>query len=379
MASNSITLWQARILGGGAILVGVGISRMAFTPLAALAVSQGLWPTNAPSKIGAFLLVGYAAGAVVAPWLLRKLGASQLLQLGLLFSTTCLILESVYQKNVGVWLLTRSIFGFFGACLMVCGPIVALSVGTSRERHNTQIWTFSGIGLGACLSASMLELRAELINLLVPIMLFCLLLFLVSILWFKMRTKLEAKHNFLRFSLPLPLIVAYGLYAIAYIPATVYLSDYVSNELGLPVGNKLWQLFGLGAILSPWLATTLSKKIGSPITLNITYILQTLAFLVLAFSKQIELLAIGSTITGACVPAVVLLTAAELRRTLKTNYFPSAWSFATLVFACAQSAGAIIFALCFQLIETYQPIFWAGTLLLIPACYLALKHSKSVS
>jgi predicted MFS family arabinose efflux permease len=378
MATNDMKLWQARILGGGSTFVGVGIARMAFTPLAAVAVTQGVWPANAPSKIGACLLIAYAAGAVMAPWMVKKLRPSHLLQICLFFSTICLILEIISQ-SADVWFVTRSILGFFGACLMVSGPILALSLGTPSERSNTQFWTFSGIGLGACVSASLLEFRSKLIIMLLPIMLFCLWLFVLSLLWAKLPSNAQTKHKLFSAPLPKPLIAAYGLDAIAYIPATVYLSDYVSNELGLDVGNKLWQLFGLGAILGPWLATILAKRIGSSSALNFTYMLKTLALLLLACSQQIELLSIGSAVTGVCVPAIVLLTAAELRRTLEAKHFSSSWSLATSVFACAQATGAMIMALCFQLIGTYKPMFWAGALLLAPACYLTFKPSRSPS
>ncbi|MBE9033594.1 YbfB/YjiJ family MFS transporter [aff. Roholtiella sp. LEGE 12411] len=375
MGNNIMMLWQARILGCGATFVGVGVTRMAFTPLAAMAVSQGLWTANAPSKIGAFLLIGYAFGAVMTPWLLKKLGTTLLLKVSLFFISTGLIFELGY-KTVESWLVTRSILGFCGACLMVCGPSLALKFGTPSERNQTQLWTFMGIGLGACVSASLLEFRAGLIAMLVPIVLFCLLFFALSLLWLKSPLNTETTYRIFSVLPPKTLIIAYALDAIAYIPATVYLSDYVTNELGLHIGNILWQLFGLGAIIGPWIATALSKKIGSSAALNLIYVFKTFALLILAWSQQVELLAIGSMITGVCVPAIVLLTASEIRRTLEDKYFSSAWSLATLVFASAQALGAMVMALCFQLIKTYQPIFLGGALLLFPACYLTLQSSR---
>ncbi|KKD39703.1 MAG: YbfB/YjiJ family MFS transporter [Limnoraphis robusta] len=371
-------LFQARIIGGGATFVGVGIARMAFTPLAAVAVHQGLWPTNAPSKIAAFLLIAYAAGATTAPWLLRKLKASRLLQISLFLSSLCLVLEAL-SPTVGIWLLTRSVLGFFGACLMVSGPILALSLGTPEDRHQTQFWTFSGIGLGACISASLIEFRSELIFMLIPMILLCFGLFTSSLYWAESpEPSLNSPTDF-RVSLPKLLIFAYGLDAIAYIPATVYLSDYVSNELGLEVGNELWQLFGVGAIFGPYLATELSKRLGSATALHLAYLSKTLALLILASTEHIELLALGSTLTGACVPAIVLLTAAELRRILGTQLFSWAWSISTSIFACSQAIGALTMAFCFQLLHSYQPLFVAGTLLLMPACFLSFKSLQHQS
>ncbi|NEN93323.1 MAG: YbfB/YjiJ family MFS transporter [Okeania sp. SIO3H1] len=121
----------------------------------------------------------------------------------------------------------------------------------------------------------------------------------------------------------------------------------------------------------------MSKQIGSPKTLVLTYLCQNLAFLILALSQQIVFLSISSVITGACVPGIVLLTAAELHRIMKTNLFPTAWSMATLIFACSQALGAMTMALWFQTIRTYQPIFLAVTLLLIPANFIALKSTRS--
>ena len=209
---------------------------------------------------------------------------------------------------------------------------------------------------------------------LVPILLFCFGLFVFSLLWGREPSKSQITPKLFRDPLPKPLIAAYGLYSIAYIPATVYLSDYVTNELGLDVGNKLWQLFGVGALFGPWLANLLLKRIGSPMALSIAYVCQNLAFCFFAFSRQIVFLAIGSVVTGVCVPGIVLLTAAELHRTLKANYFSSAWSLATLVFACAQAVSALAMALLFQVIQTYQPLFMTGALLLVPACLLTLKE-----
>ncbi|MGK7943623.1 MAG: YbfB/YjiJ family MFS transporter [Microcystaceae cyanobacterium] len=372
MTTNQLNLWQARLLGGGSTFVGIGLARMAFTPLAAVAVNQGLWAPNVPSKIGAFLLMSYAVGAIMSPWLLKKWGASQLLKVSLFFSTICLFFETVSQQ-ADTWLITRSIFGFFGACLMVSGPILALAIGNSSERRQTQIWTFIGIGLGACLSASLLELHLAIKLMLTPIMLCCFGLLILSLLWIKSPLKLGTRSQVLGVPLPKMLIVAYGLYSIAYIPATVYLSDYVTNELGFDVGNKLWQLFGVGAILGPWLANFLSKRTGSAMALWIAYISQNFAFFIFTFSQQIFLLAIGSFITGICVPGIVLLTASELNRILKPEYFPPAWSIATLVFACCQALSAMMMAFWFRSIKTYQPMFLVGTLLLIPTYFLVRK------
>ncbi|MCF6262451.1 MAG: hypothetical protein L3J24_02540 [Xanthomonadales bacterium] len=139
---------NVRFVGFCSTLVGVGFARMAFTPLSASATYEGLVPITTTVQVGAMLMTTYALGACFSGGLLQRFGSLNLIRFSLVLALGCQLLELI-TPSLPLWLFTRGLYGLAGGCLMVAGPIVAISVGTESQIARTPLSTFMGIGVGA--------------------------------------------------------------------------------------------------------------------------------------------------------------------------------------------------------------------------------------
>lgn len=371
----------ARYIGFCCTLVGVGFARMAFTPLTASAIYEGLIPASTTTAVGAILMITYALGACFSGGLLRRIGAVKLIKGSLALALFCQLLE-LFAPDINLWLLTRGLYGFAGGCLMVAGPVIAVSVGNPTQLSKTPLWTFVGVGAGAFTAATLLQLPVNLS--IQQNLLFVIVTAIVVSVWWLFKQSPE--HDVVpphpksqpRSYVVWPvatLLFAYMFDALGYVPATIYLSDYAANQLmlGRDVGNTLWQCFGVGAIFSmPLLAMVNLKRFATP-TIICVYGLKTLALYLMSVTADFYLLAVSALITGAAVPAIVLLTATLLRQWVSASEFPLLWQKATAAFAIGQAISALAMAQVFLRITDYQPLFLSGALLMAIATLLALS------
>ncbi|MCF6319148.1 MAG: YbfB/YjiJ family MFS transporter [Proteobacteria bacterium] len=364
-----------RFVGFCSTLVGVGFARMAFTPLSASATYEGLIPVTTTTLVGAMLMTTYALGACYSGGLLQRFGSFNLIRFSLLLALGCQLLELI-TPSLPLWLFTRGVYGLAGGCLMVVGPIVAVSVGTETQIVRAPLWTFMGIGSGALIAATLLQLDSGLWAQ-QSILLFFILLITVSV-WFILPKISAGNQKFvkntrtinnsdrrIRWSVIL-LLFAYTFDSLGYVPATVYLSDYVANQLGMgrDIGNTLWQYFGVGALLSIPVLSFVNFKRFTEITLLTIYLIKTFALYLLATTNDFTLLALAAGLTGLTVPAIVMLTATLLRQWLPATEFPWVWQRATAAFSVGQAFSALMMAGVYQYTNDYELLFKVGAVVL---------------
>ncbi len=363
-----------RLVGFFSTLVGVGFARMAFTPLSASAIYEGVIPITTTAVVGAILMTTYALGACCSGGLLQRFGYVRLIRGSLLLALGCQFLE-LLTPSIELWMVTRGIYGLAGGCLMVAGPIVAISIGTKQQIVRTPLWTFMGIGGGALIASTLLQLPLGLSNQQNILALFMLVitlsvLFLLSKISMPERQKQgkpadRSTPNSKMNRAVWILIVAYTFDALGYVPATIYLSDYAANQLnmGRDVGNTLWQYFGIGALLSMPILSLLKLDKFTEITLLSIYLVKSFSLFLLFTTNQLFLLALSSFLTGLAVPTIVLLTATLLRQWLHSAEFSTAWQRATALFSVGQAASALIMAGIYARTHDYEPLFKAGAIL----------------
>ena len=79
------------VAGAATLLVGMGIGRFSYTPLAPALIDAGSLTAAQAGLVGAFNLAGYLAGALAAPRLRRRLGEIAALKSCLWVSLLCLV------------------------------------------------------------------------------------------------------------------------------------------------------------------------------------------------------------------------------------------------------------------------------------------------
>ncbi|MFC1748310.1 YbfB/YjiJ family MFS transporter [Pseudomonadota bacterium] len=367
-------IFIVRFVGFCSTLVGVGFARMAFTPLSASAIYEGVIPITTTAIVGAMLMTTYALGACCSGGLLQRIGSIRLIRGCLILAFLCQLLE-LTTPSLELWLITRGVYGLVGGCLMVAGPIIAISAGTKQQISRTPLWTFLGIGGGALVAATLLQLPLSL-SIQQNILLLFMFVITLSVLFVlpKISTQKQKRHdNSIASTQPdkrvnravLILIVAYTFDALGYVPATIYLSDFAANQLdmGRDAGNTLWQCFGLGALVSMPILSFIKLDKFTEVTLLFIYVIKTFALFLLFTTNQFFLLALASFLTGLAVPAIVLLTATLLRQWLHFSAFSSVWHKATASFSVGQAVSALAMAAIYGRTHDYEPLFKAGAML----------------
>ncbi len=353
-------IWFARWIGFSATFIGIGISRMSFTPLAATAVELEIFPKEATTIIGAALMLGYVTGAIVAGPMIKRLGILMSLRVCFILALLCQVIEMI-DLSVFTWQFTRFFYNAAGGALMVTGPVLAVSKGSSAQKAKTPLWSFVGIGIGAMVSAIFMLLPLNLLQQqqLLSIVVFASVgfnLFLLSHITYEQK-KSTGKAN-----LPAAaycVIAGYAMAAACFVPGSVYLSDYAANELkwGSQEGSTLWLFFGIGGLLSTPLISKIYPRYLNGSALTVLFSSKVIALTIFSFFPNKYAFYMAALLSGFGLPNIVLLTSNWLRENLSSDQFSSAWQIATMCFSSGQAVSALILAFIFDWVEVYQTLF----------------------
>jgi len=143
-----------------ATLSGVGLARFAYTALMPQMVLAGWFTGEQVAYLGAANLLGYLIGALAAAPLAERLGAVRVLQ-GCWIAVTLSFLGCSMAQPMAVFFVWRLVSGIAGATLMVLGPSVAMAATPLARRAALGPLMFSGIGVGALLSATLVPALAQ--------------------------------------------------------------------------------------------------------------------------------------------------------------------------------------------------------------------------
>ena len=356
------------IPGIAATMMGIGFARFSFTPLAALYVDQKIISSQNITVIATFMMAAYFLGAVFANGLAQWFGAKRVIRTCFLIVVFGLAFEGMLAGYYPS-LVIRFLMNFAGACLMVLGPAIILSRYDAKKRGMASGIVFTGIGVGIVIAGSIVSVAAVFNAIVASSLLFVVGLLVVKIGWrgWDQRSlpAMDETTSSSIYTVPfIGLLVAYCLDAIAFIPHTVYLSDFVSTELGQGVenGGYFWAIFGLGGVVGALSATAIRKVLGSQISLELILAIKAVAILVVYFSTDLTMIAVSAFIVGALVPGLVMLISTRTLELVGPTKMTQAWGVLTAAFAIGQLAGAAGMAAIYTSIKTYQPLFGLASL-----------------
>ena len=347
--------------GFAATAMGVGIARFSFTPVSALMAEQAHLTSQQITIIAAFMMAAYAIGAFAAARLARLPGGRHAIHIAFVAVTAGLLAEALTGSFWPV-LAARFVMSIAGAVLMVLGPGAILSATAPPERGHAAGWIFSGVGVGVVGAGLIVAATASLPVAGAGLALFICALCLTAAGWRGWPgTEIPAAR-------PAPghwrigfwgLVLAYTLDATAYIPHTVYLSDYVASELkmGAASGGMYWALFGAGGIAGAAGAAWLRRILGSQLSLEAVFAAKAAFIAVAGLSGNRVLLALSALVVGALVPGIVMLVSTRTAELAGPGQITRAWGIMTGAFAIGQFAGAAGMSAVYSQILTYRPLF----------------------
>ena len=359
------------LTGSMAALAGVGLARLAYTPLIPVLIQQGWFDATAAIYLGAANLLGYLLGALSAHWLSERFRPRPVLAVCFIIIGLSFICSAT-PASFAWFFVWRLLSGITGAILMVVGPSLALTRAPIERRAVVGPLVFCGVGLGALLSATLLPLLVQF-----DLMWSWLVLGSLSLLTglacdyglarlppaatMSVTTATEGTPPVLGMTIVL-VMLAYAMDATGFIPHTVFWVDYLAREqaLGASAAALQWAVFGAGAIVGPLLAGVLVHRLGWHRGLTIGYLLKSLAIALPFFAVGLVSNSISSFMVGAMVPGLVALTSGRLAELGGPAQHKRLWGYATAVFAVMQAASGYAMSGLYGVLGSYQPLFALG-------------------
>lgn len=373
----------ALLTGIMATLVGIGIARFAYTPLLPALIQEEWFSASQGAYLGAANLLGYFIGALSAHSLSERFSVRVVI--GTSFVAIALsFLLCAGAGSFSWFFFWRLVSGIAGAILMVVGPSLALAATPPERRTSVGALVFTGIGLGALLSASVVPVLLEL-SLTVTwgtLGLLCIAAALLcdwgvshleSPMAFSSVANSQQGHKGVQIVVLL-VVGAYALDAVGFVPHTLFWVDYLAREnaLGNQAASLQWGIFGLGAVCGPLMVGVLARKVGWHGGLTIAFLAKAAAVSLPVFSLTLFSQSVSSFMVGAMIPGIVALTSGRLAELVGPVAHKKLWGQATAAFAAAQAFAGYGMSALFAVWGTYSPLFAISGLMLVGGFVLVL-------
>ena len=383
--TENLVNWPPVVAGLCANLVGIGLSRFAYTPLIPVLIAAHWFSPSATVYLGAANLAGYLGGALLARPIAARAGAAPALR-GMMVAASAAFFACAFPLSFGWFFVWRFASGVSGGALMaLAAPVVIRHVAPSR-RGLASGAIFTGVGLGIAASGTLVPFLMQAGPAQTWFGLGAFALLLTAISWGGWpREQLAEIHQPSRPRSPPPALVAlyveYGLNAIGLVPHMVFLVDFVARGLGrgLVTGAQYWVLFGIGAMLGPLAGGRVADRIGFASALRGAFVVQAGCVALLAFSESPISLSISSIVVGAMVPGVVPLVLGRMHELipLDADQQRKAWGLCTTSFALGQATAAYGFAYIFAHTGgAYRILFALGAAALATALVIDLSMAR---
>ncbi|GIX10083.1 YbfB/YjiJ family MFS transporter [Elioraea sp.] len=351
------------LAGLGALFVGLGLGRFAYTPLLPALVTAGWFTPGEAAGLGAANLIAYLAGAAVARPLGRAIPLPPLMR-GAMLATAASLAACGLRPGIATFHVLRALAGATGGVLMVLGPPSLLASVPAARRGRVGGIMFAGVGIGIVAASSILPvlLRAGVPAAWHGLAAAALVFALIGWRGWPPAPPPPSPHESPAARPLRRLVLAYGVNAIPVVPHMILFSDYVARGLdaGVAAGSAAFVLYGIGAAAGPLVGGWIGDRLGFRRTLDLAVIAQTAAILLPALVRTMPAAFVSAVIVGSLTPGIpplVLNRAAEIAGPAGAARF---WRAATIAFAVGQAAGAWATASAFARIEAHPPLFVAA-------------------
>ncbi|PKR53425.1 YbfB/YjiJ family MFS transporter [Thalassospira marina] len=350
-------------------LIGVGLSRFAYSALIPAIIDQQWFSPGSVAYLGAANLAGYLIGASGARPAAARLGSCNALRLAMLVAAISFF--TCAQPASFTWFfIWRVLSGISGGFLIVLAAPTILPSVAVENRGFAMGLIFSGVGTGIIISGTLVPVLISHDLSWAWIGLGAICVVLMASAWFLLpsdpaRTTAQStanasggaksgnipKKKWPEITVWLVGLV-YSLVAISLVPHMVFLVDYSARilALGNGFGGLCWTVFGAGALCGPVTLGKFGDRFGFRITLIGMLMVDMVMTVVPALGDDKLLLLVSAFVVGATVPGVVSLILGWIHELIDdATARQQAWSFATTLFAIGQAIFAYVFAWMFSL------------------------------
>ncbi|BDH60010.1 MFS transporter [Lysinibacillus sp. PLM2] len=361
------------VLFGGVLLliVAMGISRFAFTPiLPFMRVDEGL-SFEAAGYLASSNYIGYFVGALGAGFIYRN--KKKFLLFNVLLNVLSILLMGLTHSYL-LWILLRFIAGATGGYIFVLTSSIIMDYLASHLLSRWSGYLFSGIGLGIAIS-----------GLLVPYIevsfawegtwiglgiLSGIFLLATVVLWRNIiirdgeKVEKTQETKILQGFMPW-LVIAYGLEGLGYIITGTFLVDIIYNiESIRAFAGFSWVIAGLAATPAAPIWMAMISKFSTVKVLSFAYVLQIIGILLPVFSQSAWSVLLSAFLYGFTFVGIVSLSTAYARE-LFPKQSGSVVSILTAVYALGQIVGPVFAGFFESWFNSFKaPLAFAGSMII---------------
>ncbi|WP_353156614.1 YbfB/YjiJ family MFS transporter [Herminiimonas fonticola] len=377
-------------VGMSATLAAIGLARFAYTPLLPAIIHHGWFLSSQAVYLGAANLLGYLLGSLMAYRLSERFEARGLLGIAFLGVVLSFILCSL--PGAFAWFFFwRLVSGIAGGILMVVGPSLALMAASSGRKTTVASFVFTGIGMGAILSATVvpLLLSFSLTGAWLTLGMITLLAGLACD-WGLRRIRIQQAGTPMQQTADsspvqaisiaaLIVVIAYGFDAAGFVPHTAFWVDFLDREksLGTNAASFQWLLFGIGAIVGPMVAGFLGNRLGWHRSLALGFFIKAAAIAIPLLSISFFWRSTSSLIVGVMVTGLVALTSGRIMELVGPTAYKRVWGMAAASFSSAQALSGYGMSALYGVLGSYVPLFAIGSILLASGGLLIMLTPKA--
>ena len=354
--------WGAVGAGLCATLLGVGLQRFAYAPLHPALVEAGWLTATQAGTLTALNFAGYLLGAMLAPWLGRRIGVRWSLRGAMLTAGITLGLCAI--RLPFLWFVPwRLLAGVAGGVLMVLAGPAVQAVMPARLRGRAAGVMFLGPGSGMIAGALLVPALLPYGPATIWLALSGAALLLAALSWRHWpnpevpapRTSFPDRPEIRR------LIIAYGLTGAATMPHMVWWADYIARGLhrGTSAGAGYWLIYGIAALSAAAPTGLLADRIGPARALRLMMLANLTALLLALLSTAIPALIASGALAGACNVSLTVLTLTRARA-LADDQAPAVWRAATVALAVGQMGCGFAMAALYGTAGAFWPLFALG-------------------
>ncbi|MFN4329419.1 MAG: YbfB/YjiJ family MFS transporter [Limnobacter sp.] len=319
--------WQVLCAGICALLLTIGISRFAYTPLLPIMRNEAGLSYLAGGWLATFNYVGYIAGALLAATT-AKLSAKYLYyRVGLVLGVLSTLGMAMTTDPV-IWSALR----FLGGLSSTAGMLLASGLVLNwlmRHQHKPELGLhFAGVGLGIMLSGAAVALMA-------PFLawdeqwwafgLLAALIFLPAWFWMPVPQALSTQAQAMSLKPPsdrtMNLMVAtYFCAGFGYVLSATFIVAILEK---LPLltgrGSWVWVIVGLAAAPSSFAWDRIARNTGVVGALIIAYLLQIVSIVLPVLTEHAGLNILSAVLFGGTFVGIVSLTLTQVGRFFPAN------------------------------------------------------------
>ncbi|MEB2349570.1 MAG: YbfB/YjiJ family MFS transporter [Comamonadaceae bacterium] len=360
MRGHPIALALALSLGAA---VSLGITRFAYALLLPVMREDLAWSYTLAGAMNTVNAAGYLAGALMTPWLMRRLGATALLLWGSVLASVFMALSGFFIDAAPL-LLQRFLAGVASAYVFIAGGLLAARLGDRVPRQAGLLLGiyYGGVGTGIALSALGVPLLLAAARA-VPhgwawawwgLALLCVLATLVLVQPARALSKREpaaqdgqAPGPDLAQRLPwlamAPMLAGYTLFGVGYIGYMTFVIALLRDQGASGAAITLfYTLLGLAVVASARIWARLLDRARGGGALALLNALLGVATLLPVLTAAWPVVLVSGLLFGAVFLSLVASTTAFVRHNLPAAQWAAGISAFTILFAFGQIVGPTV-------------------------------------